>query len=187
MSEAERAALHAVRVRGAASVADVARISGLEDPGAALAALLDAGLVSETGGYHALTEAGRERDAELSREALGARAGELAAVYDQRFLPVNVRFKALATAWQERGEQIELIEEAAELHDELEAVLADSVGPAPHLRRYQERLGAAMDRFLGGEGAALAGAQEDSYHSTWFELHEDLIATLGRSREKEEA
>ncbi|WP_245966848.1 hypothetical protein [Sphaerisporangium album] len=30
--------------------------------------------------------------------------------------------------------------------------------------------------------AALAGARVDSCHRVWFELHEDLIATLGLDR-----
>ena len=187
MDAGEAAALHALRVRGVASAADVARIAGIEAPGLALAALLEAGLAQGDGEYYVATAAGLERDAENSARLLGADAEALATIYDDRFLPVNVRFKALATAWQEQGERIELIEEAAEVHDQIDAVLAAAAACAPHLDRYRARLGQAMDAFLSGQGSALAGAGEDTYHSTWFELHEDLIATLGRSREKEEA
>ena len=67
-------------------------------------------------------------------------------------------------------------------HAEVEPICAD--------------LGAALDRF-GGYGARLAHALErvragdtdwftkpmiDSYHTVWFELHEDLLATLGIER-----
>lgn len=184
--DARIAVLHALRVKGAATVEDVTRITGVE-AAAELAALVADGFATGQGGYYLATPLGLEQDATRSRERLGDGAAALATIYDERFLPVNVRFKALATAWQEQGEQIELIEEAAEVHDVVTGVLADAAPYAPHLRRYQERLEASMQDFLGGDGAALTAAVGVSYHNTWFELHEDLIATLGRSREKETA
>jgi hypothetical protein len=184
--DARGAVLHALRVKGAATPEDVTRITGAE-AGSELAALEADGLAAGQGGYFMATPAGLEADAERSRARLGDGAAALATIYDERFLPVNARFKALATAWQERGEQIELIEEAADVHEVVTAVLADASAFAPHLLRYSERLDASMQDFLGGDGAALTAAVGVSYHNTWFELHEDLIATLGRSREKETA
>jgi hypothetical protein len=184
--DARDAVLHALRVKGAATAEDVARITGTE-AAAELAALRADGLASAQGEYFMATPKGLERDAEHSRTRLGDGAAALATIYDERFLPVNGRFKTLATAWQERGEQIELIEEAADVHDVVTAILADAAQYAPHLARYSERLDASMQDFLGGDGAALTAAVGVSYHNTWFELHEDLIATLGRSREKETA
>jgi hypothetical protein len=184
--DARIAVLHALRVKGAATVEDAARITGTE-AAAELAALQADGLASGQGEYFMATPTGLEQDAEHSRARLGDGAAALAAIYDERFLAVNVRFKAVATAWQERGEQIELIEEAADVHDVVTAVLADTAPYAPHLSRYAERLDASMQDFLGGDAAALTAAVGVSYHNTWFELHEDFIATLGRSREKETA
>ena len=187
IEERRAAALHALRVKGLAQPEDVERISGVDGAAALLAGLVDADLATAQSGWFAVTPAGRERDSEALRAAVGANAERLAAVYDERFLPVNVRFKTLATAWQEQGEQMDLIEEAADVHDLVVAVLDDSAAYAPHLRRYRERLDALMDEFLSGNGAVLTAAVEPSYHNAWFELHEDLIATLGRAREKEAA
>jgi hypothetical protein len=184
---AASAALHAVRVRGAATAADVERIAGIADGVELLVELEADGLVEGTGGHFVLTPRGLERDEEELRARLGKAAVPLAVIYDERFLPLNVRFKTLAATWQEQGEGIELIEEAAALHEDAATVLDDAAVHAPHLKRYGERLDVAMDAFLFGDADALAGAGEGTYHGTWFELHEDLIATLGRSREEEEA
>ena len=36
-----------------------------------------------------------------------------------------------------------------------------------------------------GEHSYIASPKVDSYHSIWFELHEDLIQLAGRTREEE--
>jgi hypothetical protein len=187
IDERQTATLHALRVKGLAQPEDVERISGVDGAAAVLAELVDADLATSTGGWFSATAAGLERDRELLRERVGANAPALAEIYDERFLPVNVRFKALATAWQEQGEQFELIEQAAEIHDEVDAFLEAAAAYAAHLARYRERLGELMDEFLSGHPAVLTAATGPSYHNAWFELHEDLIATLGRDREKEAA
>jgi len=40
---------------------------------------------------------------------------------------------------------------------------------------------------LGGDQRYVASPRVDSYHSIWFELHEDLIQLAGRTREDEVA
>ena len=73
-------------------------------------------------------------------------------------------------------------------------VLAGTTGESPVLTDSE-----ALARFGGYRGRlsnALARAREggvdwvtrpviDSYHTVWFELHEDLLATLGRTRSAE--
>ena len=186
--------LHALRVKGAATVADVVRISGVPDASGAddvLDTLVAKGLATrrEAGAetYFALSAAGFEADARASRERLGAQADALAAIYDGRFLDVNARFKALCARWQEQGERIELVEEAAAIHEEIAEILRAAAVHDPPIGRYRERLGASMEQFLDGEPAALLAPVGVSYHNTWFELHEDLIATLGRRRAEEAA
>jgi hypothetical protein len=49
---------------------------------------------------------------------------------------------------------------------------------------YGARLTNALDRALAGDVALVADDME-SYHNVWFQLHEDLLATIGRSREEE--
>lgn len=189
-SEAE--VLHSLRVKGAASAPDLARACGTETLEQELAGLREQGLVSQAGegeaAIYGLTEAGRERHAEL----LGAEAGaaereRLDAAYERDFLPVNVEFKQLCAEWQTEGESFERLERLVEVHERIEAFLVDAGGVAPRFERYSDRLGAAADRVQDGDGSALVHPLGDSYHNVWFELHEDLIVTLGRSRADEES
>ena len=47
----------------------------------------------------------------------------------------------------------------------------------------------ALDRIRGGDLDWFTKPMIDSYHTVWFELHENLLATLGiqRAKEKEHA
>ena len=61
------------------------------------------------------------------------------------------------------------------------------VAVAPRLAPYPRRLGHALARIQDGDHAFLLRPIIDSYHSVWFELHEELIALAGRSRVQEAA
>jgi hypothetical protein len=182
------AVLHSLRVKGAATTSDVTRISAVEDPAGVLAMLLADGLaarhVAGEREFFTLTAAGADSDARAML-ALSAGSEALANLYDERFLALNTRFKELCASWQQQGESIELIEQAEEIHEALDGLLAVAAMHAPHLERYRVRLGASIEAFLDGDASALMAPVGDSYHNTWFELHEDLIATLGRTRAEE--
>jgi hypothetical protein len=45
-------------------------------------------------------------------------------------------------------------------------------------------LRAALDRVRAGETAWLTRPLIDSYHTVWFELHEELILAVGLTREE---
>jgi hypothetical protein len=47
---------------------------------------------------------------------------------------------------------------------------------------YSDRYATAMRRVERGERSWIDGVGLDSCHVVWFELHEDLIATLGLQR-----
>lgn len=190
--EAEALLLHALRVKGAATAADLESASGVEGAAARVEPLLAKGLVSRAGegegAIFGLTGAGRERDAELvAAEVPAPVREEIGSEYDADFLPVNAEFKALCASWQSDGESFDLLEQLLTVHERVDGFLADAAGPVPRLGRYRERLAGALDRVQDGDGDALVGAVGPSYHNIWFELHEDLIASLGRSRAEEEA
>jgi pyruvate,orthophosphate dikinase len=109
--------------------------------------------------------------------------------------------KTIVTAWQLRevdGTPV-LNDHADEMYDA--GVLDDlttlhaEVGPwldalaatLPRFATYRARLDRAAERATGGDGAWIASPRVDSYHSAWFELHEELIRLAGRSREDEAA
>ena len=47
---------------------------------------------------------------------------------------------------------------------------------------YADRFSAALDRADQGDGSWVAGIGIDSCHTVWFQLHEDLLATLNIER-----
>ncbi|MCI0585160.1 MAG: hypothetical protein L0227_20090 [Chloroflexi bacterium] len=109
--------------------------------------------------------------------------------------------KATVTAWQMRevdgGQVINdhtdaahdagVLADLAALHADADAWLAPLVGGLPRLAAYRERLARANAAAQAGDGRFVASPRVDSYHSAWFELHEDLILLAGRNRADEVA
>ncbi|AEE44558.1 hypothetical protein [Cellulomonas fimi] len=196
--------LHAVRITGFADTAAVARRFDLDETATA-EALLDAeahGWVTHTsfaglGGW-SLTARGRAAGERLLATELAEAGGldEVHAVHDA-FLPLNARLQQACTDWQLRptaDDRLAVNDHTdvawdARVHDELAAV-ADGLAPlADRLARvlarfdgYHHRFTAALSRARAGEHGWVDRSDVDSCHRVWFELHEDLLATLGRDR-----
>ncbi|SEL54810.1 hypothetical protein [Nonomuraea pusilla] len=196
--------LHAVRITGFADTPVIARRYGL-DTTTTEEALRDAearGWVAHTafagtGGW-SLTGPGRAENerrlaAELSR--VGA-ADEVRDVY-RAFLPLNAILLQACTDWQLRptaGDRLAVNDhsdpswDAGVLHelacvDRALTPLAHRLGRVlTRFRGYDTRFAAALARARAGEGAWVDRTDVDSCHRVWFELHEDLIATLGLDR-----
>ncbi|WP_169981104.1 transcriptional regulator [Microbispora sp. H10836] len=199
--------LHAVRITGFADTPVIARRYGL-DPAETEELLLDAealGWVEHTafagtGGW-SLTEPGRAENerrlaAELTR--VGG-AGEVRDVY-RGFLPLNALLLQACTDWQLRptaGDRLAVNDhsdpawDAGVLHelacvDRALTPLADRLGRVlRRFRGYDTRFATALGRARAGEVAWVDRTDVDSCHRVWFELHEDLIATLGLDRHAE--
>lgn len=193
----ELAVLQAIRLKGRPTAADIAAVAGL--PEAAVVPLLPALVgrhVVETGGRYRLTTAGRARLAELAegeRVRLDRRAvGES---YD-RFHSHNAALKAIVTDWQikdgssgptpnDHADPVydsAVVDRLVQLHEEFASLLAKLVILVPRLAPYPDRFAAALARIRAGDHAWLARPMIDSYHTVWFELHEDLIGLTGRTR-----
>jgi pyruvate,orthophosphate dikinase len=151
-------------------------------------------LLKQTPRGVALTADGRawvQEQLAAERESIdsGALEGPFAA-----FLPLNQRFKLLVTGAQQGGitasdhpDWATLFESLRALHAEF-APIVESVGRvAPRLAGYGPRFEAALDAFAAGDHSYLASPLKDSYHTVWFEFHEELIALTGRDRAIEEA
>lgn len=188
--------LHAVRTLG---YADLGRISERLDlpESDVIEQLLDA----QASGWAAhssyagdsgwsLTEAGKQRGERLlAAELDGADARSLVEAVHRDFIPVNETVVAACTAWQlaEVG-----IEAQAVSSSKIIATLTES---ARKLTTFEERLTQRLPRFAGysdrftaavnravSDPAWITATDRDSCHRVWFELHEDLIATLGLTR-----
>lgn len=209
LSEPDLLALHAVRVMGMADAHAASARFGLEQ--AEVAELL---LDFEAVGWvvrvpsvlpttWSLTEAGRrenERRLRLELDGIGAR-GDVMALY-RRFLELNGRLLAACTDWQIRPTPWDPM--ARNEHDDWrwdERVLDELARLSGRLRPVADHLGARLARFDGyadrfaralrrvehGDRAWVDEPGVDSCHRVWFELHEDLIATLGIERGDEPA
>jgi hypothetical protein len=193
--------LHTLRCIGFSGLARVAAATGLGEPEveSELIDLAVAGLVTRVAGDFGgwgLTEAGRAADAERIAGELdraGAREA-VAAAYD-RFLVLNPELLDLCTAWQTRSVDgvvlandhtdpaydARVLDRLADLDRRAEAVCADLSAALPRFRRYRVRLAGALARARAGALDSVADSLE-SYHTVWFQLHEDLLATLGIPR-----
>lgn len=196
--------LHAVRVTGFADVGAIAARFGT-DVAETTEILLDAEARGWTtrstfGGATgwSLTERGRaENERQLAAELTGADAeGEVRDVH-RLFLPLNAQVLRACTDWQLRpapGDRLAPNDHTDATWDatvvrELAAVaralppLVERLGNVlARFRGYDVRFGAALARARGGELAFVDRTDVDSCHRVWFELHEDLVATLGIDR-----
>ncbi|MDP7733198.1 winged helix DNA-binding protein [Mycobacterium paragordonae] len=187
--------LQAVRLKGRVSPADLARTLDADDAETetAVRRLVDAGLLIE-GATVRITPDGRARLAELlTAERQGVDGVAIDAAYHQ-FRSVNADFKALVTDWQLRDDQpndhrdagydAAVLARLDDVHRRVTPIIAAVTAQLPRLRGYPAKLAVALDKVKAGEIAWLTRPLIDSYHTVWFELHEELILAAGLTREQ---
>ena len=185
--------LQALRIKGLATEPDMedslgAAPGSLADP---LAELEREGLVERTGDSEPyrrlLTAAGLDRHAELA--AARRDEDEIEILYAV-FLELNQPVKQAVSNWQAGDQDAADTEDAIEELDELAAQLAEAEAMADRGRwrfaAYADRLTAALAKARDGERRFIDDPTTASFHTVWFELHEDLLLTLGKSRGEEE-
>ncbi len=194
MTDLELPLLLTVRLKGRVSGPDAAAALGVEpDDVAETAATLAAAGSLVSAATLRLTPAGRERLAELlAVERSGVDTAAAVDVYE-RFGDVDSAFKEALSQWQlaraEPGSQADPHRDAAmlarvgEIHRRVSPVVAAGGALVPRLHRYADRLAAALDRATAGDLTWLSRPLVDSYHTVWFELHEELIGLAGRTRD----
>ncbi len=174
--------LQAIRLKG--RVSEAALVATLGASPAAVIATVDeltgAGLLV-TGDVIGLSAAGRARCSELlsaERAAVDARA--LTASYEV-FCPVNAEFKAVVTDWQLRRDD-QTLGRLAAVHRKVVPIIAAVAEQLPRLGSYADRLEAALHRVRSGDTSWLARPDADSYHTVWFELHQEMLQACGLTR-----
>ena len=201
--------VHILRVQGFVETAGVIEATGLatDEVTAVLAGLADLGLVRHREGRisgWALTPEGRAHGESLltaELELMGCRKGGEAA--SRRFLVVNASFLGLCTDWQLRPDP-DNPDGQPVINDHADAAWDSAVtnrlgevdgivGPIcddltellTRFHGYRHRFTAALERVRAGEADWIARPIIDSYHTIWFQLHENLLATLGIDRASE--
>jgi hypothetical protein len=195
-------ALHGLAVKKAGTAAAVAEVLGqpAERIAAALEAGAQAGRALAARGMFMVTPPGREWLVEQYPSAFADfRANPEATASYERFERINRLLLRLFTEWQMMpvgGERVpndhsdpeydnRIIDQLGALHERAHRPLEQFAELEPRLGRYLERLEAAYDKVLAGDHEWVSGAKIDSYHTVWFELHEDLLRMLGREREEQ--
>ncbi|HUW04576.1 MAG TPA: PEP/pyruvate-binding domain-containing protein [Acidimicrobiales bacterium] len=118
------------------------------------------------------------------------------------FHAANDAFKQVVTSWQMRDVNGETIPNdhtdpdhdarvvarlETEIHAAITPIIASVATSEPRFARYAERLGTALTAIQAGDIQMVAHPLRDSYHTVWFELHEELIRLSGRNRADEAA
>ena len=190
--------LHAMRLLGFADTEPVAERFG-QDPLGVEGLLIDAGAqgwatrasFAGSGGW-SLTVAGRAENERLLAEELNAAGGHpLVTAVHAEFSPVNYDVVAacsqLQLQWISGGhQQNDGIDEQTQLTftralTALRALEARLTAVLPRFSGYTKRLEQAVANAATDPGWYTA-TDRDSFHRIWFEVHEDLIATLGIRR-----
>lgn len=70
------------------------------------------------------------------------------------------------------------------VHARAAPIVEAAAAQLPRLNAYATKLAAALDKIKAGETSWLARPLVDSYHTVWFELHEELIVAVGLTREE---
>ena len=204
-SEPRLLSLHGLRLRGFAEPDAVAEVVDLDAD--AVRPHLD-GFVAEglaiyrdgrMSGF-ALTAEGRSEHERLLADELDA-AGARPVVDDayRRFLELNVDLLAVCTDWQMRdvggtptpndhadgAYDDAVIERLAGLNEQVQPICDDLAATLDRFSGYAGRLGHAVEKVTAGDRDYFTKPLFPSYHTIWFELHEDLLATLGIDRAAE--
>jgi hypothetical protein len=202
MPDQELLSLHALAVKKAGNAEAVAAIlgAGEADVAPALEAHVEAGRAAGANGMFMVSPAGREWLEERYPEAYaGFRENPEASEAYERFEKINRELLKLFTDWQmmpaagservpndhsDTDYDAEIVDRLGDQHERAEKVLDRFAALEERLGIYKTRLDEAYDKVLAGEHDWVSGARIDSYHTVWFELHEDLLRMLGREREE---
>ncbi len=151
-------------------------------------------------GLRLLPEGKEWTDALLDEERAGIDSAKAEEIYED-FCSQNDSFKQLVTDWQikiidgeqqlndhtDEGYDQQIIDRLVELDQIVAPIFQGAADLAPRLQRYLARFSNALTELQSGDHSFLAAPLKDSYHTIWFEMHEELILLCGRNRADEAA
>jgi pyruvate,orthophosphate dikinase len=119
----------------------------------------------------------------------------------REFMRLDADFKRLVTDWQVRVADGRMVpndhtdtayddavrRRLTAFHQETMQLIPRIHAFAPRLEPFGVRFARAAAAVSAGDGSMIASPLKDSYHTVWFELHEELIHLSGRNRATEEA
>lgn len=188
----ELAVLQAVRLKGRVRPADLAKTLN-QDVTETVGRLTAAGLLIEATTLR-ISPAGRARLTELlAVERASVEPAAMTTAYGE-FRSINADFKSLVTDWQlkdgvpnphdDAGYDAAVLTRLDDVHGRVMPVIEAAATQLPRLSAYATKLRTALDKVKAGDIAWLTRPLIDSYHTVWFELHEELILAVGLTREE---
>jgi pyruvate,orthophosphate dikinase len=190
--------LQAARLKGRLSVAAAATSAAVspDEAGAEIERLRELGYLKGESSVRATPE-GKAHVARLvaeERESVDQAA--LADAYEE-FDSHNSELKQVVSDWQLRDGAPNdhtdadydgaVLARLGRLHEEFRPLVERIAAIAPRLAPYVARFDHALEQINAGDHTYVARPIMDSYHTVWFEFHEELIGLLGLSREEEAA
>lgn len=193
--------MHGIAVKKYATVDDICSVSGLKSDTVTelVAQAVSKGRASEANGKYLLTPTGQVTLKAAYSKAYGAlrRDENFVEAYED-FERINNDLKQAITEWQtiEIGGQTvindhsdadydsEVIDLIGDIHERVYIVFERLGRQESRLRRYREKLLSALEKAEDGDIRWVSDATIESYHTVWFELHEDLLRIMGREREE---
>jgi hypothetical protein len=193
--------MHGLAIKKHATPEAVAGILGLEVETVriTLAELVEGKRVVEARGKYLLAPAAHMAlDSDYSRFYEEARGNaSFRDGYDE-FERLNTALKQLITEWQtievrgqrvpndhsDKGHDDKIIDRLGALHERAEAALEKLARVLPRFSIYRHKLAAALEKAEDGDIAWVSDAKIESYHTLWFELHEDLLRLMRRERKE---
>jgi DNA-binding MarR family transcriptional regulator len=196
--------LHGLRLKGHAGAAALAESAGIAttEVESWLEPLAADGLVvrRETPEGWSLTPAGRAEQTRLVDREVDA-AGVRPAIEGayERFRALNGAVLDACSRWQVRevagtavvndhrdpAYDARVVDDLAALHSRVEPLCDDLADALERYRPYGDQLSRAVAKVEAGEPDWFTKPRLPSYHTVWFELHEDLLTTLGLDRTAE--
>ena len=197
--------LHGLRLKGFADDGAMSATTGLpvEELGGLLSDLARDELVLHRDGRvtgWALTPAGRARHADMLEEEMEqSSARDKVETAYRRFLEINRDLLTICTDWQLRqagsvslpndhsdaAYDSSVIGRLAEVDASVGPICEDLASVLERYGRYRDRLYTALDKVRSGAHEWFTRPMIDSYHTVWFEFHEDLLVTLAIERHRE--
>jgi pyruvate,orthophosphate dikinase len=158
--------------------------------------LCEKGLCARSGNAFTVTREGKdELKRMLAEERRNADPNAVITRYED-FCALNSELKEIMTAWQVKPDSslndhsdavydCSVLQRLGDLHRRAAALLDQLSKVSPRLAIYQHRLARAWERVASGDRRYVARIIADSYHTVWFELHEELLSLAGLSRQAE--
>ena len=192
--------MHATAIKRNGKTDEISSIAGLEKQTAAeaLEKAVSLGRLVQVDDTYLLSPAGRMiLDSEYSRFCYEIRADEDFVNSYNKFEAINRNLKQLLTEWQtvEVGGHIipndhsdsdydeRIIDRLGAIHDQFEPILGRMISRIGRFEHYKFKLINALEKAEDGDIDWVSDARIESYHTVWFELHEDLLRLLGQTRE----